>query len=121
MDDDPETLHHSDLVIDTIRENPAGRDARHLDEEYVALRNEGDESIHLGGWTVENEAGETYRFPDDATVGAGERVTLHSGSGTDAVADYYWGSDRPVWHNAGDTVRVRDADGVLRARESYNE
>lgn len=33
IDDDSNKVHHSDLVVDEIRENPAGRDEHHLEEE----------------------------------------------------------------------------------------
>ena len=39
----------------------------------------------------------------------------------DAGAEFHWRAGRPLWRNDGDTVRVRDADGVLRLREPYNE
>lgn len=121
MADDPNAIHHSDLVVDEIRENPVGPDERHLDQEYVRFRNEGTAPLDIAGWTVENEAGDAFTFPDDTELAPGERVTLHSGPGTNTEFEFFWGADRPRWRNTGDTVRVRDADGTLRIRESYNE
>lgn len=119
MDDDRETLHGSDLVLDELREDPVGRDARHLDEEYVRFKNDGESRLSLSGWSVENDDGDRFEFPDRTMLEPGDRVTLHSGSGTDTETELYWGADRPRWRNRGDTVRVRDADGLLRLRESY--
>jgi hypothetical protein len=121
MTDDPNEIHHSALVIDEIRDNPPGRDRRHLDQEYVTFKNDGPTRLDISGWTVTDEADNTFRFPDGTTLAAGERVTLHSGSGTDTDSEFYWGSDRPLWKNLGDTVLVRDADGLIRIRQSYNE
>lgn len=121
MDDDPDRVHHSDLVVDEIRENPPGRDSRHLDEEYVTLKNDGETVLDIAGWTVEDEAGNSFEFPADTELDPGERVTLHSGGGTDTTTDYYWGSDHPMWRNRGDTLLVRDREGVIRIRESFNE
>ena len=121
MDEDPEKIHHSELVVDEIRETPAGRDERHLEEEYVTFRNDGMEPLDISGWTVENEAGTTFHFPKETVLAPGKRVTLHSGESGEHEMDLYWGANRPVWRNTGDTVFVRDADGVLRIRESYGE
>ncbi|WP_254546964.1 lamin tail domain-containing protein [Halomarina pelagica] len=119
--DEPNEIHHSDLVIDEIREKPSGRDERHLEGEYITFKNDGTTRLDVSDWSVEDEAGNAFRFPEGSELEPGERVTLHSGSGRDTGSDLYWGSDRPVWRNAGDTVLVRDADGVVRIRESYNE
>lgn len=119
MVDDPNAVHHGDLVVDEIRADPPGRDERHLDDEYVTFENEGTTPLDVSGWSVENEAGDAYRFPDGVELAPGERVTLHTGTGTDGDSDRYWGADRPLWRNVGDTVRVRDANGVLRIREAY--
>lgn len=121
MDDDSNRIRHSDLVLDEIRENPPGRDARHLDQEYVTFKNDGTDRLEISGWSVEDEAGNRFTFPEDTILNAGDRITLHSGSGENAEADVYWGSDRPLWRNTGDTILVRDADGIVRIRESYNE
>ena len=121
MEDDRSKIHHSDLVIDEVRENPPGRDDRHLDQEYVAFKNDGTDAVEISGWSVEDEAGNTFRFPEDTVLKSGDRITLHSSRGENTESDVYWGADRPVWSNAGDTILVRDADGVVRIRESYNE
>jgi hypothetical protein len=121
MDDDPNKIHHSNLVVDEIRENPAGRDERHLEQEYVTFKNDGRDALDISGWSVEDEAENTFRFPEDTILEAGDRVTLHSSAGTNTDSDLYWGSDRPMWRNAGDTIIVRDTEGVIRIRESYNE
>ncbi|MFB6170475.1 MAG: lamin tail domain-containing protein [Haloarculaceae archaeon] len=119
--DDRDTIHHSDLVVEEVRENPPGRDDRHLDREYVTFENAGTDALTLSGWAVENEGGETFTFPEDTVLAPGDRITLHSGSGENTESDVFWGADHPLWRNAGDTVTVRDADGVVRIRETYNE
>ncbi|WP_170864865.1 lamin tail domain-containing protein [Halogranum amylolyticum] len=121
MNDESNKVHHSDLVVDEIRENPSGRDERHLEQEYVTFKNDGTSALDISGWSVEDEGGNTFQFPEDTILDEGDRVTLHSGDGTNTDSDFYWRSDRPLWRNVGDTVVVRDADGVLRIRESYNE
>lgn len=40
-------------------------------------------------------------------------MTVHTGQGQDTAAHRYWGRDREVWNNEGDTATLRDADGRL--------
>ena len=109
---------HTHLVLDELREDPVGRDRAHLNDEYVAFKNEGEAPLNVSGWTVENAAGRTYRFPN-TVIEPGERVTLHSGRGTDGPGHRYWNADDPVWDNRADTVTVRTEDGERVLRESY--
>ncbi len=113
------TVSHHGLVLDEIRENARGRDAQHLDDEYLVFENDGDDRIDLTGWTVTNEAGDAYSFPDGFALEPGEQVTLHSGSGRDAEGDLHWEAKRPVWPNTGATVLVRDDEGRQVLHESY--
>lgn len=121
MTHDSERLRPTTLVLDEVHENPTGRDGRHLDDEFVTLKNEGETPLDLSGWTVGDEAGAAYRFPDGTSVGPGDHLILRSGTGDDTATTRYWGSTTPVWANLGDTVVVRDAAGRVRIRYSYNE
>ena len=49
-------------------------------------------------------------FPN-FTLELGQAVTVHTGSGVDNKTDLYWGSNRPVWDNKGDTVYLLDPKG----------
>jgi micrococcal nuclease len=104
-------------VVEVNADAP-GDDNENLGEEYVVLENTGEEPLDLSGWTVSDEAAHTYTF-GDVTLDPGERVTLHTGSGTDSGESVYWGRSGAVWNNDGDTVTVRDADGDVVARRSY--
>lgn len=115
------TVYHTDLVLDEIRDNPSGRDVKHLNEEYVTFKNAGDGQLSISGWAVRNEAGNEFRFPDHTILDPGDRVTLYSGPGTNTQTEFYWGGKHPRWDNLEDTVTVVDADGKIRIRESYNE
>jgi competence protein ComEC len=108
-----------ELVVDEIHADAAGDERENLNDEYVVFANDGDEALDLTGWTVADEAGATYTFPDGYTLGAGERVTLHTGSGTDTERDLYWGSGSPIWNNGGDTVIVRNSQGDVVREVSY--
>ncbi|RLM48096.1 MBL fold metallo-hydrolase [Haloarcula sp. Atlit-47R] len=108
-----------DLVVDRIRADAAGDDRDNLNDEYVVFRNAGAAPLSIGGWTVADESGRTYAFPEGVTLGPDETVTLHTGSGTDTATDLYWGSERPIWNNGGDTVTVTDVDNETVLERSY--
>jgi competence protein ComEC len=108
-----------DLRLVEVNADAEGDDRENLNDEYVVLANDGDGPLELSGWTLADEAGHTYTFPDGFTLAAGEQVTVHTGSGTDTATDLYWGAGSPVWNNAGDTVVVRDASGEVVLREGY--
>ncbi|QPV63049.1 lamin tail domain-containing protein [Halosimplex litoreum] len=103
------------LTVERVHADAAGNDHDNRDDEFVVFGNDGEGRLELGGWTVSDEAGHAYAFPTDFSLGAGETVTLRTGSGTDTAETLYWGSDSAIWNNGGDTVVVeRDGETVLR-------
>lgn len=104
-------------VVD-VHADAAGHDGGNLNGEYVVFENAGERPLALSGWTVRDEAGHEYAF-GDVTLAPGERLTLHTGSGSDTATDLYWGSDGPLWNNDGDTVTVETANGERVVTASY--
>jgi len=107
------------LVIDEVHADAEGMESENLNDEYIVFSNEDETELDLAGWTVEDEAGATYTFPDDFSLAAGESVTLHTGSGTNTATDLYWGFGSPIWNNGGDTVTVRNAQGDIVSEVTY--
>ena len=110
----------SALAIAEINADATGDDREQLNDEYIVFENTGDEALDLSGWTVSDEAEQTYTFPAGTTIDPGATVTLHTGSGTDTERDLYWGSGRPIWNNDGDTVTVVTANGEQVLSQSYS-
>lgn len=108
------------FVLDEIHENTTGLDMDTESAEYLVFENTGDRPLDLSGWTVENEAGRTYRFPEGFVAEPGDRITLHSGHGEDTESELHWGSDEAVWEESGDTVTVRTKSGRVMVSEPYN-
>ncbi len=108
-----------DLAVAEIHADAAGDEYENLNDEYVVFENAGDAPLDLSGWTVADDAGHTYAFPDSFSLDPGDSVTLHTGSGSDTGTDLYWGQGSPVWNNNGDTVIVTDADGERVLTEAY--
>jgi micrococcal nuclease len=109
----------TDLVVARVHANAAGNDHENRNDEYIVFQNVGDEELDLTGWSVTDEAGYTYYFPDSFILDSGERVTLYTGSGEDTDSELYWEHDSAVWNNGGDTVFVYNAAGDLVLEESY--
>ena len=107
------------LIIETVNADAEGDDRDNLNDEYVMFRNSGNTELNLSGWTVTDEAGKAYTFPDGYTLPPSATVTLHTGSGTDTETDLYWGSGSPIWNNGGDTVTVRNSEGDVVRAETY--
>lgn len=106
------------VAVASVTADAPGDDNENLNAEYVVLENVGEGPVDLAGWTVRDEAGHTYTF-GTLTLGAGDSVTLHTGSGTDTATDVYWGRTGAVWNNDGDVVTVETPDGSVVARHRY--
>jgi competence protein ComEC len=113
------TVTDARIEISDIHADAAGPDGENLADEYIVVANRGSEPVDLTGWTLTDESGARYVFPEGTTLDAGASLTVRTGDGTDTETDYYWGAGRPVWNNDGDTVTLLRADGGLVAEVSY--
>ncbi len=109
-----------ELSISEINADAEGDDRENLNGEFITFENTGTEPLDLSEWTVADAAGATYIFPDGTILDSNQELTLHTGSGSNSPTDQYWGSNQPVWNNAGDTVIVRDSTGTMILEENYS-
>lgn len=107
------------LAIAAIHADAAGNDHENRNDEYVSPENRGTDPIAMGGWTLSDAAGNAYSFPDGFELAPSDEVTIDTHEGADTATELYWGSDRAVWNNDGDTVIVRSADGAIRIEYTY--
>lgn len=119
---DTVTLADDSGAIVQVREYPSpfdfsiteiSLDGDTLNDEYVDVTNGGSSIVDLSGFTLEDEAGYTYTFPDSFGLDAGSTVRVHTGEGDDSTTDLYWGRGAGVWNNGGDTAYVYDDNDVL--------
>ena len=108
------------LVISEIFYNPAGQDE---DTEFIELMNTSNVTISLAG--VSFTGGISYRFADDAILGAGERLLLVSsieafentfGTGLPVAGTYGGQLD-----NGGERLTLSAADGSEILSLRYND
>jgi len=97
----------------------SGEDEANLNDEYFAIENAGRETVDLTGWSVENERGLAYVFPDGYELAPGGIVFIHSGSGIDRADALYWHAAGPVWHNTSDIAILRDPSGRIVDHYAY--
>lgn len=100
----------TDVVVADTHEDAKGNDNENLNDEYVILKNTGEETIEVTDWTVSDEASHEYEFPG-FTLDAGASVTLYTGDGTETDSKLYWGENGAVWNSNGDTVTLEDDSG----------
>jgi micrococcal nuclease len=94
-----------------------GDDSLNLNEEYITFKVL--VSGTLLGYSVEDQTGHRYRFPDQV-FNKGDVVKLHSGAGVDSQTDLYWGaSGAAIWNNSGDTVKVLDPQDQIVETYDY--
>lgn len=84
-----------------------------LDTERVRLECRGPVQVYLENWQLKDEDGNVYTFPQ-LTLYNGGAVDLHSGAGTDDVANLYWGQKKPVW-KTGEAATLFDAQGKVHS------
>ncbi len=90
-----------------------------LNAEYVTIKNVGTTTRNLTHWTLRDGQRHIYTF-GTFYLGAGKRVRIHTGKGTNTSANRYWGRGWYVWNNTGDRASLRNAAGTQRDSCSWN-
>lgn len=103
----------SALTIDWVN-----AEASSLNDERVKITNTGSSSVDLDGFTLADEAGYSHTFAE-FTLGAGDSVYVHTGSGTNDADDRYMGYGTEIWNDDGDTATVQTAAGTTVAQLAY--
>lgn len=107
------------LIIDSVHYDAQGNDEDNLNDEYVVLINSGDEVIRLSGWSMHDEHGNTFDFPNGFVLTPSHSATIYTGSGTNMATALYWHHETPVWNNDGDTVFIRNEKNEIIVTYSW--
>lgn len=117
------------LVLDQVHPDAPGNDHDNLAEEWIAFKNDGTGTLHLGGWTVHDAAADegrvtegdhTFVVPEGFQLAPGATVTVHTGAAPDTGDEFeetdeerhlFWGKHRAIWNNEGDVIVVEDDSG----------
>ncbi len=84
-----------------------------VDNERVLIEHVGDEDVSLASWRLEDEDGNSYRFPA-LVLHAGGSVQVFSRQGEDGVTRLFWNRSEPLW-SEGEQARLIDPNGDEQA------
>lgn len=101
------------LVIVHIEFDAPGDDNLNLNDEWLRLRNSGDNLVDMTGWGIRDEsASNRFEFPIGFSLAPGESIIVRSGCGDDFGTTLFWCSvGSAVWNNDGDTGFLTDPNG----------
>jgi competence protein ComEC len=115
MASESDDLNKTGITISNVSFVAPAPEKENLNEEWVEIKNFGDNPQNLTGWTLADEGNHQYTFPEDFTIDPGALVKVHTGSGEDTATDLYWNRSTPVWNNDGDIATLRDSSGNVVA------
>ena len=100
--------HRGQLSV--VEVHPRESKLQGANDEYVVFKNVGGRPLDLTGWSISDEANQSYLVPQ-FTVGPGMGFTVYTGSGKNTDTALFWGRRKTTWNKGGDTVIVKDATG----------
>lgn len=104
--------------ITSFHNNAPGDDRENLNGEYIRLANISVKPENLKGYRLENQAGESFVFPN-VTLPVGRTMAIHTGKGRSLLSAssgqqvFFLKRTRPMWHNKGDKATLKDPNGNL--------
>lgn len=108
--------HRGILVV--VEAHPRESARGNPNDEYVVFKNIGPTPLVLTGWSISDEANQSYLVPQ-FTLSPGKTFTLYTGSGKNTNEALYWGRRKTVWNKGGDTVIVKDSMGYIVISHTY--
>ncbi len=108
--------HRGQLAV--IEVHPRETRRQSANDEFVEFKNVGRTPLDLTGWSISDEANQSYLVPR-FTLPPEKSFTLYTGPGKNSDQALYWGRRKTVWNKGGDTVIVKDASGHYVAGHIY--
>jgi len=82
------------------------------DGEYVEVRNDDTQAIQLKGWTLQDEAGNVFKFPD-FVMQPQQVCRVYTNEDSPEWCGFSYGSDSDIWDDGSDCAYLRDGTGTL--------
>ena len=87
-------------------------------EEYVEIRNSGEEPIQLLGWTLRDDQNHVFVFPS-FVLGSGGFCRVYTNWYRPSSCGFSYFSPSPIWDDEGDCAYLKDALGNLISKFCY--
>ncbi|NIP41264.1 MAG: lamin tail domain-containing protein, partial [candidate division Zixibacteria bacterium] len=81
--------------------------------EYVEIRGSGDDPISLQNWSLQDENGNTFVFPEMTMYGSGS-IRIYTRVGNSNPLKLYWGQSSAIWES-GESVTLLDDTGTVQS------
>jgi micrococcal nuclease len=101
------------LKIREVHYDAYGNDEQNLNDEYLVLKNDNKKPINLTGWSIQDNHGNRFTFPNDYVIQPETSITIYTGFGHNQTKVLYWHHHTPVWNNDGDTVFIYNEKDVI--------
>lgn len=111
----PAAVQVAAVPILHIEANPPGAD---IAGEYLLIGNHSGRAVEMTNWKVVDRVGHRYVFPR-FVLPRDAQVRLWTKFGVDTGGDLFWGYERAVWNNTGDTAFLYDAQDYLISTYTY--
>jgi len=102
-----------DIIISTAHYDAAGNDEQNLNDEFIVIENTNDKKINCTGWSIRDDHGNQFYFPNGFSLSAHTSVTIYTGRGSNSTHALYWHHQTPVWNNDGDRIRLYNEKGII--------
>ena len=89
-----------------------------FEEQTVLFRNICEYDCSFDDWEIKDEGRKKFVF-EDFVLRAGEEITVEVGEGINSDGILFWTNQDYVWTNTGDTLFLRDGEGMLVLWREY--
>ncbi len=87
-------------------------------DEYVAIKNSGNQAVDLRGWTLRDNGNHIYTFPA-YNIQPGKVCRVYTNQSHPKSCGFNYGSGSAIWNNGGDCAYLRDGQGKEISRKCY--
>jgi hypothetical protein len=110
------------VVVLTALQWMGFRDDEHVNNQWLELnldpRFATSGTWDMTGYSVRNNRGDVYHFPQGFHVVNDKPVRLFAGRGQDSATELFWGRSSPAWDPMGDCARLVKSSGQNQYRQN---
>jgi hypothetical protein len=108
------------VVIDDLQYDGPGNDNDNPNVEWVRIKNVGRQPVDLLDWSFVSKPYVLYSTVS-RVLHHNDTVTLSIGHGSDSQSAMYWGKDKSILNNEGDSIALVSRDGDVVACRAWGD